>query len=115
MNTYRGFETTGGAHEFPELRDNPPYLLGKAFHENSNMDGTIDAAATANNHALIYGDIAKAFYIVDRVGTTLELIPNIVGANQRPTGQRGALMWFRTGSEVVNVAAARLLDVPTTA
>jgi predicted phage gp36 major capsid-like protein len=52
---------------------------------------------------------------VDRVGSTLELIPNLIGANQRPTGERGALLWFRAGSEVVNIAAARLLDIPTTA
>jgi HK97 family phage major capsid protein len=113
MNTYRGFETSSGALQFPELRDNPPYLLGKPRVENSNMDGTIDADATANNHALIYGDIAQAFFIVDRIGATLELVPNLFGANGRPAAQRGALPWFRTGSEVVNIAAARLLDVPT--
>jgi predicted phage gp36 major capsid-like protein len=79
------------------------------------MDSAIDAAATANNYMMIYGDIAKAFYIVDRVGSTLEIIPNLVGANQRPTGERGALLWFRTGSEVANIAAARLLDIATTA
>ncbi len=64
---------------------------------------------------VISGDIAKAFYIVDRVGSTLKIIPNLVGANQRPTGERGALLFFRTGSEVVNVPAARLLDIPTAA
>lgn len=115
MNGYRAFETTGGSHEFPELRERPASLLGKPFFENSNMDGTIDAAATANNYAMIYGDIAEAFFIVDRIGATLEVIPNLFGANGRPTAQRGALLWFRIGSEVVNVPAARLLDVPTAA
>jgi predicted phage gp36 major capsid-like protein len=33
----------------------------------------------------------------------------------RPTGQRGALLWFRTGSDVVNPNAFRLLSIPTTA
>lgn len=79
------------------------------------MDGTIDAAATANAYAMIYGDVAKGFFIVDRVGSTLELIPNLIGASQRPTGQRGALLWFRTGSEVVVPQALRLLDIPTAA
>ena len=115
MNAYRRFETPNGAHEFPELRENPPSLLGKPFFENSNMDSAIDPAATANNYMAIYGDIARAFYIVDRVGATMEMIPNMIGANQRPTGERGALLWFRTGSKVVNVPAARLLDIPTTA
>jgi predicted phage gp36 major capsid-like protein len=46
--------------------------------------------------------------IVDRIGTTLELIPNLVGATRRPTGQRGALLWFRTGSDSVVDNAFRL-------
>lgn len=115
MNAYRQMETTNGALLFPELRQNPPYLLGKRFHENSNMDGSINAAATANNYVMVYGDVRAGFYIVDRVGSTLELIPNIMGDNNRPTGQRGALLWFRTGSEVVVPQALRLLDIPTAA
>jgi hypothetical protein len=30
--------------------------------------------------------------------------------NRRPTGQRGALLWFRTGSDVVVTNAFRLLN-----
>jgi len=114
-NSIRRFETTNGALEFPELRNTSPSILGKPWYENSNMDGVINAAASENNFLAIYGDIARAFFIVDRVGSTLEFIANVVGADRRPTTSRGALLWFRTGSEVVNVAAARLLDVPTTA
>ncbi len=114
-NTYRQMETASGALKFPELRNQPPMLLGKPWYENSNMDGTINAAATANNYAVIYGDVAQGYFIVDRIGATLELIPNLMGANNRPTGQRGALLWFRTGGKVVNIAALRLLDVPTAA
>lgn len=115
MNAYRQMETTNGALMFPELRQNPPYLLGKRFYENSNMDGSINAAATANNYVMVYGDVRAGYYIVDRIGATLELIPNLVGANQRPTGQRGAFLWFRTGAEVVVPQALRLLDIPTAA
>jgi HK97 family phage major capsid protein len=114
-NMVRQFETTSGAHEFPELREMPAHILGKRWYENSGIDGTFDPAVTANNYVALYGDVAKAFYIVDRVGSTLELIPNLVGANQRPTGQRGALLWFRTGSAVVVPEAMRMLDIPTTA
>jgi predicted phage gp36 major capsid-like protein len=53
--------------------------------------------------------------IVDRIGATLETIQHVVGPNNRPTGQRGALLWFRTGSDVVNPNALRVLSVPTTA
>lgn len=114
-NAYRQMETTNGAHQFPELRQNPPYLLGKRWHENSNMDSTTVVSATANNYLLIYGDIRAGFVIADRIGSTLELIPNLMGANGRPTGERGALLWFRTGSEVVVPQALRMLDIPTTA
>lgn len=78
-----------------------------------SVGGAINAAATANNYVLLYGDFTN-FVIVDRIGTTLELVPHLFGANQRPTGQRGALLWFRTGSDVVVPNAFRLLDVPTT-
>lgn len=114
-NTYRKMESANGALLFPKLCQTQPYLLGKGWHELSNMDGSINAAATANNYALIYGDVRAGFFIVDRVGSSLELIPNLFGADGRPTGQRGALLWFRTGSEVVVPQALRLLDVPTTA
>jgi len=114
-NGYRQMETTNGALQFPELRQSPATLLGKPWNENSNMDGAINAAATANNYVLIYGDVARGYYIVDRIGATLELIPNLMGADNRPTGQRGALLWFRTGGEVVVPQALRMLDIPTTA
>ena len=112
INALRQMETTSGALKFPELAGGQ--LLGRPMNENSNMDGTINPAATANNYALIYGDFQN-FVIVDRIGTTTELIPNLMGANGRPTGQRGLFMWFRTGSDVTVHNAFRMLDVPTTA
>ena len=48
--------------------------------------------------------------LVDRIGSTLEIVSHLVGSNRRPTGQRGALLWFRTGSNVVVPQAFRLLD-----
>lgn len=115
INTLRQFETGNGSLKFPALQDNPPYLLGRAMNELSNMDGTINAAASENNYPLVYGDFGRGMVIVDRVGSTLELVPHLVGANRRPTGQRGALLWFRTGSDVVIPNAFRMLSIPTTA
>ncbi|KXF51061.1 hypothetical protein AXA44_15445 [Rhodococcus sp. SC4] len=115
INTLRQFETGNGALKFPSLQVNPPTLLGRAVHENSNMDGVVNPAASGSNYVLVYGDFSSNFVIVDRIGTTLELIPNLVGANRRPTGQRGALLWFRTGSDIVHPAGFKMLDVPTTA
>ncbi|OBJ90902.1 phage major capsid protein [Mycobacterium asiaticum] len=115
INTLRQMETTNGALKFPGLQDNPPMLLGRTMWENSNMDGTINAAATENNYPLVYGDFGRGFVIVDRLGSTLELVPHLFGSNRRPTGQRGALLWFRTGSNVVIPNAFRMLSIPTTA
>ncbi|MDH6461769.1 HK97 family phage major capsid protein [Micromonospora sp. A200] len=112
INTFRQFETTAGALKFPEITNGQ--LLNRRLNELSNMDGSISATATANNYVALYGDFSN-FVIVDRIGTTLELIPNLVGANGRPTGQRGAFLWFRTGSDVLVPQAFRMLDVPTTA
>jgi HK97 family phage major capsid protein len=114
LNSARQFETTSGALKFPALQDNPPMLLGRSVFENSNMDGAINAAATENNYVLLYGAFEN-FVVVDRLGSTLELVPHLFGSNRRPTGQRGALLWFRTGSDVVIPNAFRLLSIPTTA
>lgn len=111
-NTMRQFETTGGALKFPELADGQ--LLRRPFNENSHMDGVINPAATETNYSLAYGDFSK-FVIVDRIGTQLELVPNLFGANGRPTGQRGAFLWFRTGSDLVVPNAVKVLSIPTTA
>jgi hypothetical protein len=103
-----------GALKLPGLQDNLPMLLGRAMHENSNMDGTFNAAATANDYLLLYGDFGQNV-IVDRLGSTVEIVPHLVGLNRRPTGQRGALLWFHTGSNVVVSQAFLLLNIATAA
>jgi hypothetical protein len=88
LNTLRPFETASGALKFPGLQSTPMSLLGRTAYENSNQeDGTFDAAATANNYVLLYGDFTN-FVIADRLGSTIELVSHLVGANRRPTGQR---------------------------
>lgn len=47
------------------------------------------------------------------VDAILELVPHLFGSNRRPTGQRGALLWFRTGSNVVVPQAFRLRSLET--
>lgn len=114
-NLLRQMETTNGALKFPELAANPPALLGKPFYENSNMVAKLDPNATDTGRVLLYGDFAQGFVIADRIGSTIELVPHLFGSNRRPTGQRGALLWFRTGSDVVAANAFRLLAIPTSA
>ncbi|OBH14740.1 hypothetical protein A9X04_13835 [Mycobacterium sp. E3247] len=100
---------------FPELNATPPMLLGRPMNELSNMDGAINPAATESNYVLLYSDFAAGMVIVDRFPSTLEVVPHLFGASKRPTGQRGALLWFRCGSDVVAPQAFRLLSIPTIA
>ena len=58
---------------------------------------------------LFFGDFSM-FKIIDRVGMSVELIPQIVGATNRfPTGQRGIYVWWRNGSKVLDAVGFRAL------
>lgn len=106
INGYRQLVKASGLTE--SLVDDAgatPRMAGWEVRENSNMDGSL--AATANDYALLSGDFQQ-YAIVDRIGTTLETVPHLFGANRRPTGQRGFLMHWRTGADVLVADAFRL-------
>jgi HK97 family phage major capsid protein len=107
LNAMRQMETTNGALKFLSLQNDPPTLLGRNVYELSNMDSTIDAGQ--ENYILLLGDFDE-FVIVDRFPASIELIMNLFGTNRRPTGQRGAFLWARTGSDSVVDGAFRLLN-----
>ena len=107
-NVLRQFETTAGALKFPSLQNTPPTLLGRPANVVSNMDPQVNAAL--ENYVLVLGDWSQ-FLITDRVGTRVEIVNHLVGANRRPTGQRGFYAWFRTGPNVLVPNAFRSLDV----
>ncbi|WP_412079040.1 phage major capsid protein [Streptomyces xanthophaeus] len=114
-NLVRQFDVDGGAQMWERIgADVPPMLLGRPALEAEDMDGAFDAAATANNYLLLYGDFQN-YVIADRVGMTVEFIPHLTGANGRPTGQRGWYAYYRVGADSVNDAAFRMLNVATTA
>ena len=100
----RQFETTAGALKFPSLQNDPPTLLGRNANELSNMSGTV----SSGQKILLYGSFEKSV-IVDRFPSQLEPITNLFRANRRPTGQRGAFLWARTGSDSVVDNSFRLL------
>ena len=105
----RQFDTTGGASLWTTLgNDTPPQLLGKPVAYAEAMDGVVNA--TANNYVAIFGDF-RNYVVVDRIGTTIEYVPTLFGANGRPTGQRGWHAWARVGADSVNDGAFRLLNV----
>ncbi|WP_051997293.1 phage major capsid family protein [Gordonia paraffinivorans] len=78
------------------------------------MDGAINPSATESNRVVVYGDWSQ-YVIADRIGTTVEIVPHLVGGNGRPTGQRGLWVWGRVGADSVNDSAFRVLNVATTA
>ena len=93
----------------------PPQLLGYNAYENSGMDNGFNAAATADNFLLILGDF-RYYYIIDRVGMNVELVPHLFAtANNLPSGQRGLFAYWRVGADSVNDGAFRMLNVATTA
>lgn len=114
-NMVRQFDTQGGAQMWERLAaDVPPQLLGRPALEAENMDGSFDAAATASNPVLVYGDFQN-YVIADRVGMTVEFIPHLMGNSNRPTGQRGWYAYYRVGAGCVNPGAFRMLDIATSA
>jgi HK97 family phage major capsid protein len=83
-------------------------VLGRPYRENSAMVTTVTSASKV----LLYGDIAAGFAIIDRVGMSVELVPHLFGSGNRfPTGQRGALAWWRTTSQILVPQAIRLLKM----
>jgi len=120
-NAIRAFETTVNVGSL--ISTNPANyagdftLAGYPAYESSDMDAVLpNAAATADNFGLLFGDFSQGYYIVDRVGLTVELVPHLLHtSNNRPKGERGFVAWFRTGAEVVNPTAIAMLSIPTAA
>jgi len=81
-----------------------PQLLGRNAWESTAMA----AALTTGSKILAIGDF-RYFVIVDRIGMSVELLPNLVGTNRRPTGQRGLYAYWRNSSDVLSAAAFQVL------
>jgi HK97 family phage major capsid protein len=107
LNGYRQLpQATGLNYSIVNDDTTPPKILGWSAYENSSMDGTLAAGA---DYTVVSGDF-RQYAIVDRVGTSIEIVPNVVGAAHRPTGQRGFVMHFRVGADVLIADAFRLTN-----
>jgi HK97 family phage major capsid protein len=103
----RQFDTVGSSASIWQdslQLDTPPRLLGKAFYEASEMPDV----TTSGVKFLIVGDFSR-YVIADRIGLTVDLIPHLMGANRRPTGERGIYGYWRNGAKVVDANAFRAL------
>lgn len=112
----RQFDTGGGAQLWERIgAAQPAELLGYPAYEASAMDGTYNAAATANNYIAVLGDF-RNYVIADRIGLQVELVPHTFATNaNRPDGGRGLYAYWRVGADSVNDAAFTMLDLPTAA
>ncbi len=61
---------------------------------------------------VLSGDFEQ-FAIVDRLETSIEIVPVLLGSAHRPTGQQGFLMHYRSGSDVPIPDAFRLSNFST--
>lgn len=107
INSMRQFATANNYHAF--LTDlgggQPSQLLGEQLVESSAVTQTV----TTGNDILLFGRMDR-MVIVDRLGTMTEFIPNLFDQSTgRPSGQRGWLMHARTGANVTDADAFRIL------
>jgi HK97 family phage major capsid protein/HK97 family phage prohead protease len=106
-NDIRQFDTAGGANLWVRIGEGqPPELIGYPAYRSSAMDST--PAGTIGDRYLLLGDF-RQFLIVDRVGMTVDVVPHLFGANQRPTGQRGLYAMWRNNSKILVDNAFRIL------
>jgi HK97 family phage major capsid protein/HK97 family phage prohead protease len=104
-NKVRQFDTAGGAALWVRIgAATPSQLIGYDALENSSMTGT---TATGVKF-LLFGDFQQ-FLIVDRIGMSVELIPQIFGASGRPTGQRGIYAIWMNNSKILVPGAFKVL------
>ncbi|MEU2801473.1 phage major capsid protein [Streptomyces sp. NPDC007117] len=108
-NQIRQFDTAGGSALWERISaDVPPMLLGRRALEAEDMDGTV--TGSADNYVAVYGDFSN-YVVADRIGMSIEFLPQLMGANGRPKGQRGWYAYYRVGADSVNDGAFRMLNV----
>jgi hypothetical protein len=113
INGFRGvIKGTGLTESIVDDSGPRPRMAGWEVLENSTMDGTITGSA-AHDYLLLSGDFSQ-FAIVDRVGTSLEILPNLLGSNRRPSGQRGFLLHWRTASDALVMTDPLLVATKST-
>lgn len=86
-----------------------PQFNGYPKYELSTMSTSIGTGSLI----MLQGDFNQ-FLIVDRVGMGIELVPQVLGSNRRPTGERGIFaLWFNNSKILVD-NAFRLLRIKST-
>lgn len=82
-------------------------MLGKQVFDLSAMPTTVESG----NAVAVYGDLSRAYLVVDRIGMSIQIIPQLFGsANRYPTGQTGFYAFWRNSAAVVVPQAATYLQ-----
>lgn len=108
-NKVRQFDTSGGGGFWTNLNfGQPANLLGAPAMKSSAMASAVSTGA----NVLLAGDFSQ-YYIVDRIGMSVIYDPLIktTASGAAPTGQAGWYAFWRTGADVVNADAFRLLQL----
>lgn len=91
--------------------ENPSQLAGRRWAEASEMTASLSAATASTDNVLVVADFQRFYRIVDHPASVVIFEPLVKGSNQRPIGAAGWYFRWRTGGDVVNSDAARLLQV----
>jgi HK97 family phage major capsid protein len=92
----------------------PSGSMGERFNGYPKYElSTMSTSIGTGSLVMLQGDFNQ-FLIVDRVGMGIELVPQVLGANRRPTGERGIFaLWFNNSKILVD-NAFRLLRIKST-
>jgi len=86
----------------------PSQLVGAPVYKSSSMTSSLSSATASNDDILVLGNFSR-FLIVDAMGLETVYNPLVIGANRRPTGEVGWAAFWRTGSDVLDTGAFRML------
>ena len=108
-NEIRTFSSTssGAYYTVNITQGGTPTLFGRPVVKSDYAPSFTGTTGAAN--ILVVGDFSN-YVIAQRAGMSLEFIPNLFGANGRPTGQRGWYAYARHGFDSVNDLGFRLLQ-----
>ena len=91
-----------------DLSGVPTTFRSRPYETSPYMPAFSGTTGAAN--ICVVGDFSR-YYIVDRVGMTVENIPHLFGTtNGRPTGQRGIFAYARVGADSIDDQRFRLLQ-----
>jgi HK97 family phage major capsid protein len=85
--------------------------LGVAVNGWRHYEAPVPVSSSADDPLLVFGAFDPYFTVVEKVGQSLDIIDDIPGPTGRPTGQRGALLLFRSNAVVLDSNAFRTLKV----